>query len=582
MIWNICFYSALAIWAIGIIMLIVKKNKVAPFYIIFGSVVLSSFSIFFPIYSKIFSGTSYAAVKTVFISLHNTIRLFVGDGEFNFITDNIGDAPAKIVEVYALLSAALYVLAPALTFGFILSFFKNVTAYRKYLTSYFADLYIFSELNEKSYLLAKDLKKNQPKRCIIFNDVFEMDDEPSYELIQKAKELNAILFKKDISVINFDRHSKKAGLTFFVMGNDEDENIQQTYALWDKYSSRKNSYLYVFTQSKNSELLFQDLNQGEMKLRRVNEVQSFIGRHLFDNGIKIFESAKPVSENEKAISVVIAGLGQYGMELLKSLTWFCQMDGYRLEVNAFGTDENAKKYFESMCPEIMDEKHNGDFTTKGEAHYKINIHSGVDFRSLEFKNAIREISDVTYVFVGMENDESTIETAVEIRTQLLKDQLKPVIDALVWDVEKCRALANIKNFKQKEYGIHFIGDMESSYSEKVVLHSDLEKEALARHLQWGEEEEFWRFEYNYCSSIASAIHRKMRILCQIPGADKSVEQRSEDELWGLRELEHCRWNAYMRSIGYTYAQIRDDMAKTHHCLVPFEELSLAEKEKDDI
>ena len=73
----------------------------------------------------------------------------------------------------------------------------------------------------------------------------------------------------------------------------------------------------------------------------------------------------------------------------------------------------------------------------------------------------------------------------------------------------------------------------------------------------------------------------MKILCKIPGADKEPHERTEEEKWELRELEHRRWNAYMRLEGFTYAKKRNNLAKTHHCLVPFDELSLEEQEKDD-
>lgn len=588
MIWKICFYSALAVWLIAIVLLVFLKKTgyksrkiLSSFNVVFASVVLSSFSMFLPIYAKIFEEASFGGVKTFFISLHNTIRLFVGDGEFSFITEYVKYAPEGLAGVYSLVAAVLYFLAPVLTFGFVLSFFKNISAYKNYLLSYFSDLYVFSDLNEKSLILAEDLKKNDPKRTIVFTDVFETNDEPSYEGIKKAMELGAIMFKKDIAMINYKHHSKSSEINFFIMGEDDDENVQQTYSLWEKYKDREQTSLYIFTTSKNSELLFNTLGDGEMKIRRINEVYSLISRHLYDNGIGIFENAQVVSEKERTISAVIVGLGQQGMEMLKALVWFCQMDGYRLEINAFDSDPNVKSRFESMCPELMDEKHNGDFTTKGEAHYKINIHSAVDLDSLKFKKMLRSIPFVTYVFVGLEDDNRTIETTVEIRTQLLKNKMKPMIDAVVQDTGKCRALTGITNFKGKKYAINFIGDMETSYSEKVVLYSDIEKEALVRHLRWGEEKDFWNYEYNYRSSIASAIHKKMKIMCGIPGALKEVSERTEEELWGLRDLEHRRWNAYMRSIGYTYAEERDDMAKTHHCLVPFDELPLKEQEKDD-
>ena len=76
------------------------------------------------------------------------------------------------------------------------------------------------------------------------------------------------------------------------MGADDDENVQQTYSLWEKYKDRENSFLYIFTTSKNSELLFNTLGEGKMKIRRVNEIYSLISRHLYDNGIGIFANAQ--------------------------------------------------------------------------------------------------------------------------------------------------------------------------------------------------------------------------------------------------------------------------------------------------
>lgn len=55
----------------------------------------------------------------------------------------------------------------------------------------------------------------------------------------------------------------------------------------------------------------------------------------------------------------------------------------------------------------------------------------------------------------------------------------------------------------------------------------------------------------------------------------------DQQLWEMRKLEHRGWNAYMRSEGYRYGEKRNDLAKLHHCLVPFDALPLAEQVKDD-
>ena len=78
----------------------------------------------------------------------------------------------------------------------------------------------------------------------------------------------------------------------------------------------------------------------------------------------------------------------------------------------------------------------------------------------------------------------------------------------------------------------------------------------------------------------------MKKLCGIKGIEKVPQERTEQELWSIRILEHCRWNAYMRSEGYVYGGTvensgRYDLAKTHNCLVPFADLPLKEQEKDD-
>ena len=214
-------------------------------------------------------------------------------------------------------------------------------------------------------------------------------------------------------------------------------------------------------------------------------------------------------------------------------------------------------------------------------NFPISVHAGMHADTKECLDALCNIPKPTYVLVALGEDEKNIEMAVRIRSWLAKYDIWPVIDAIVYNTDKKRALQGIRNYSGQEYDIHFIGDLESSYSEKVILESDVEAEALQRHMKWGEEEQFWKYEYNYRSSMASAIHKKMKILCKIPGADKPVEERTPEEREGLRVLEHNRWNAYMRSEGYTYDEVRNNLAKTHHCLVEFEKLSLKEQMKDD-
>ena len=150
--------------------------------------------------------------------------------------------------------------------------------------------------------------------------------------------------------------------------------------------------------------------------------------------------------------------------------------------------------------------------------------------------------------VALGDDDANIKTAVNLRMYFERLKIHPIIQAIVYHSQQKKMLEGVVNYRKQPYDIRFIGDLETSYTEDVIIDSELEEEALRRHLKWGEEEEFWTYQYNYRSSVASAIHMKARIACGIPGADKKEEELSSEEKEIIEALEHRRWNAYMRAM----------------------------------
>ena len=512
------------------------------------------------------------------------MQVFAIGCDFDVIKNNIYLCPAGLAGVYQAWSAALFVLAPIFTFGFVLSLFKNLSEYIKYLFAYNKEMYVFSELNEKSLALAGDIKINNKKVAIVFTDVFEENEEGTYELIENAQKIGAVCFKKDIMVIDFNKHSKKKSISFFTIGNNETENLNQTLKLIDNYRNRENTHIYVFSTKIESELLLTSVNKGLIKVRRINEVQSLVNRLLYEQGNILFDSAKETRDGRRKISAIVVGMGNHGTEMVKALSWFGQMDGYKLEINAFDKDSLAKEKFVAVAPELMSCSYNG-VEIEGEAQYLIEIHPGINVETTVFSQAISKITDATYVFVALGNDDINIKTAVNLRMYFERMKIHPVVQAVVYNSQQKKALEGIENYQKQKYDIEFIGDIESSYSENVIVHSELEDEALKRHLKWGNEEEFWTFEYNYRSSMASAIHMKARIDCGIQCADKSEEELNEEERKVIESLEHRRWNAYMRAEGYVYSgskekSSRNDLAKMHNNLVDYSFLSKDDKLKD--
>ncbi len=590
MSWILSFAFSVLFLALGVFAAVkmrksIRSDIVNPLNTLIVGVFISASALFVPIYVNVFAAEHSAVSKVLkicLLSFHNSLRLFILDGDFTIITDYINQDDGWIYYFYTCLAAILFVTAPVLTFGVVLTLFKNISANLNYMLRRFAPVFVLSELNEKSIVLAEDLYNNDKKRLIVFTDVTESSDEYSGELLKRAEKIGAIIFKNDITGVNFFRHSKNSPINFFVIVSDESENIKQVLCLINKYKDRSDTCVYVFSDDLSTEMLLNSIDKGKIKIRRIQEVQSLISRNIYDDGYKkIFESAIPMQNGLKNINAVVVGMGLHGTEMTKTLSWVGQMDGYRLQITSFDKDKNAESKFKALCPELLDPKYNTGIFDENDACYKIRVNSDVDVASQQFYDRLDDLGEISYVFVSLGSDEMNIKTAVNIRSYLLRRGNKPVIDTVVFNSDKKNYLNGITNHSKQPYDINFIGDLKSSYCEAVVVGTAIERSALARHMKWGSEEEFWNYEYNYRSSVASAIHKKLKEECEISGIKKLPDERNETERENIRKLEHRRWNAYMRSEGYVYAETRNNLAKTNNLIKRFDELPLKEQIKDD-
>lgn len=591
MIWLICFAVSILILAFSIVLARsvserkYKRDRMfTPFNTIFIGVFLYIFFSMVPIYSGILPHTSSGVMKMISLSLHSTIQVFTADADHDIILNSINCPFPRLSSLYSVLLSGAFVVAPVLTFGFIVSLFKNASSFLRFILFFFREAYVFSELNDESLSLGSDIREHHKKAVIIYTGVFENGDEAVFELAERARGIGAILFKKDILSINFNAHHANAPIVFYVIGKDETENINQSLRIIERYRYRDNTRLFVFSSRIDGELLLTKADRGKLKVRRINTTRSLVNRILYERGQLIFTNARDIESGGKKISAVIVGMGGHGTEMLKALAWFCQMDGYHVEINAFDLDNSAEDRFSAIAPELISGNYN-DVSIPGEAEYTIRIHSGIDVSTKTFADEITKLTDSTFVFISLGSDTLNIKTAVEMRMLFERMNIKPVIQSVVRNSAEKNALKDITNHKGQPYCIEFVGDNDTSYSESVIMNSDLELDALQRHLKYFPEESFWLYEYNYNSSVASAIHMKARAVCGIPGATSGGENLTDEERKRIEALEHRRWNAYMRSEGYIFSgstdkNSRNDLAKMHHDLVEYTKLSLREKEKD--
>ncbi len=624
------------------------KFPISSFHLMTGGVFISAVILLYPAVYCSIGGTDLSSyATTLFVAMQNTLQLFTIDADFALIGDLFADGGYNdtVYKLYNAYGSVLHVLAPILTAGIVLSFFKNVKAFLRYhVFSLPSDLYFISELNDRSIALAEDIfiqsKKNKKSAKVIFTDVFEQnDDETNYELVNRARSIGCILFAKDITELRLrPGFGRKIKRKIYFIGVNEDENIRQALTVIsacakpprtlfkrkpkldengeviEKKSiyNTENTEFYVFSRSAESEALLNSIDNGEMKVRRIDENRNFVLRTLME--YPIFKDALPPEEGkaEKRLNIVLVGLGMIGTELVKALAWVGQMYGYVLNLHIFDGEPDIEKRLRNIAPELIDnnfasrreredsesavEYYNDKSGIKykervdGDSYYNFFYYDDINVKTQEFLDIVAGIGPVSTVYVTLGDDELNIETAMRLRTMLERAAIDfgresrpiPSIYSVVYSEIKNEIISDhdgLHTIKNDDYGITIVGSLKSSYTLSALEQTKIEKAGLECHLKWASSDEsklkdiksYSKYEYYRRSSMAEAMHGYLRK--QVGLMPKLVDDETQKQIF---KHEHCRWCAFVRSEGYVSRINRSDLAKTHNNLRPYDEL------KDDV
>ena len=496
-----------------------EKRALSPIHLLTIFVFASVFCMFIPIYYTSYDfGDNFKIFRPLLIAFHNTIRIFILDGDFDTVVDALYGQSIYLRIPFSLHAAVLYVIAPALTFTTVLSLFKNVKNELRYKMCKNKKLYIMSELNEKSIALAKSIYEKGENAEIVFTDVFVQNEEDDYELITQAREIKAICLKRDITHLDFI--SKKGDVEIFLIGTDEAENVSQAVKITtelNKKNTKQNVKVFVFSIKPSAAYIIDSIEYENLieyageagygencfKLRRIDEQQQLMWNTI--PKMNLFDIAE---RHDKTLSVLIVGFGNYGMEFFKMLSWYCQFEGYKLQVNIIDKKERSiDTLIDRYCPEFL--KNNSDKVYP--AQYDIRAFSCVDVLSsgihdLILNDKTGRLKATNLVFVSLGDDDLNIEVSIYLRS--LFDRINNVIAnkkmgwndeaveiySVVYDDNKSSILYSeekqnetsqiLKNHKEVPYHIHFIGDMSSQFSYDNIYNAELEKAAFNHHIGW--------------------------------------------------------------------------------------------------
>ena len=354
--------------------------------------------------------------------------------------------------------------------------------------------------------------------------------------------------------------------------------------------------------------------------------------------------------------ILIIGAGSMGSAFLKGALWSGQSNVAQMHIDIFDTKAIAAKRRLSLeCPEIAGNLGTRDSSNPHDEAYDVEFHPWNVF-SDKFDTFMRDHGEeVTYVFVALGDDLLTAQAARRLRELLERSRVtsgdanatQPPIVAVIDDTLVSSSVEDASSPKGQSYCITAVGSTESLFSYENVFHPKLERWAMNLNAAYwgyfdtedekkraeilrGANESYDVVEYNRISSRAAAIFLKQHLFefCRgmksgvLPVAGKGAKLSLPSvKDWTLpldspefsevldayeafvnspstpreplQELEHRRWNAFMRTLGYERCdeaaletinahitdgkkQNCDHLSKLHLCLVPFDQLDEAD------
>lgn len=515
---------------------------------------------------------------------------------------------------YGVYLIIMIIITPIAFGGLIASFFEGLlTLLYFYLSRPFRDVYYFSELNQKSLQLAKDIKRKKRKSLIVFCN---KEKKVSDDLLHAVKYMHFVLLSR--RELDFAKCTRNKSY-FFEITEDKIKNLKRTKKLLDifdckKLSKRKrerliaNTTVYFFTSDDESIVALKPDNN---RIRSVNLISVNKYKTLFYDLLLRNPIFNVLKDGRKDFSITVIGAGYCGLEFVKACAWCTQMgDDYSTKINVI--DKNAdylKTSIQKECPELFNKEYSINY-------YKENVDSAT-FDDL----LLEKCGDTNFITIAVGDDEKNLRLAMDLRKLFIaKDSAysnKPRISVLIDNADYRKNMQKIFS----EYELEPFGCDSDYYSHELLLNSDVEKIAMNSFWVYNHTNEpltikekrkqyFKALEVDRRSNRTNAIHSvyKLYILgyllkkeCEATEEEKSqnlenlaelkkiICDKTNPQTIQLAKIEHARWTAFYRSEGWcgvpleklgdfkkahetSRSKQKDEIMKLHSCICPWEDL----------
>ncbi len=457
----------------------------------------------------------------------------VGYGDMYPVT-----VPGKIIGTVLVLGS-MGILA--YVFATVISFVNKGLKPALYLKKHKNDTwYVFSEINDKAKILIDDIKKNNAGIFICMSEKETCIDEgilyldTSFEKMIRSKE-------------NFD----DLNLLFIRDCENDYENYSEFCSVCRGYinNNKLPFHCYCLTEYTPELIPF-----------------NLICFNKYENISRLYWNTYPLrTDLDSDEKIAIIGMGKYGSYIFEQA----------LERNVIKLGQNVEYHLFGD---------NSEFRTD---HFCLDNYFSIDKKASDKDSIFYHDSSWT-------EDHEVIESAnrVIICTDDENENLVILSKLRKYYVLQGKSVKVHVLTKEKidDKEAEAFGTNEEVYTEELVLKKKLCAIAMkmndiylmnsGKGSKWNELPEFQR-QSNLAVADHMAVKIKLLAADDAKGAYENYTKLDEEQKMKLWSLEHDRWMRFHLVHNWSYAKERNDALRKHNCLVPFEELSYAEKKKDD-
>lgn len=601
---TICWYSSYALGMIlflgGIFYLLKRKHPREEDFI---KATLFEFCAAWILYlpEEIFNDVpeslpSLKMAESIFTAFLRTFNIYLGN---DYSRIEFAGHPI-FSSLYATLITVVNIVMLFFVAGLIVKFLEGPVQLMRMSFSKRRQAYIFPVCNSKTLAIAESIKDRKSNIIFAYGD-----REPGQTEKQRINDIGGVYVSGSVAGI-LDRIGRKSkGIEIFLFGDSEVSNLSELEKICDKVGSGVRSPIRVFVELSDTpwDLYDSFLDKhntpagDKLIINFVRTEESFAYNDLLK--YSIFENAIQTDDKWKEIKVLIVGMNERNLEMLKAVLHLGQMPGYRLTVMVLD-ESDGRKRLRAKLPEVYDE-----CKTEGDAIYRLIYIENVDMEVLEAVE--NDYPDFTFAFVNAGNDLKNTGIAVRLNEMCLRKGRKAGyrIQVNIEDQKICRSWDS--DITER---MDFVGDIKTIYAHDFITMSDIEKGAIAIHeVRYPEGTDKYRSWVSYCNNEYNrhsvyartlSFKHKVKIIHdmydpndEFKGTEKEFEIYRVTKTYRIWKIyEHMRWNMYTRTRGFVLADkaLLDEngrvdkktrsAARVHHDLIHYSKLPKEDQDKD--